>query len=440
MKFFSSKSAYKAPPPPVKAAPSKSNSHHDTKKSDKGHDQRGNDKGGCGRDDKPTADTTPPTITKVAYGPNDGTLKVGDTITFTVTFSEAVNVAAGIPELVLNTEGIATYVSGTGSANLVFSYTVAPFQNTPDLSITGLNLNSATIKDAAGNAAITTGAVVNPAGTVIVDTIPPDATISLDPITPDNVINIAESGGTVAVTGTIGGEAVDGSAVVLTVNGNSYTGSVTGGAFSIDISGADLAADASSAITAELRAADAAGNTSTATTSASYGLALDAPFPAIIVMAITGDDIIDAAEAGGPVIITGMIGGLYVGEPIVTLTINGQEYSGPAVYGEFAIEVPGAELLADPYLTIEASVTIEDDFGNVGTGAITHTYSNDPGFGFAGDDFQIFSSAPALDSMASSFPAAAGANPLAAIYGDTDANPAPLLAFTGGAGDDFLTV
>ena len=49
----------------------------------------------------------------------------------------------------------------------------------------------------------------------------------LDAITADNIVNAAEAGGTVAVTGTVGGDVQVGDTVTLTVNGNSsYTGLV----------------------------------------------------------------------------------------------------------------------------------------------------------------------------------------------------------------------
>ena len=46
-------------------------------------------------------------------------------------------------------------------------------QNTPDLTVTAVNLNSASVTDGAGNVANLTGAVTNPAGTLQIDTIAP---------------------------------------------------------------------------------------------------------------------------------------------------------------------------------------------------------------------------------------------------------------------------
>ena len=57
--------------------------------------------------------------------------------------------AGGTPTLALNDGGIATYVSGSGSKALVFSYTVAAGQNTADLALAASNafaLNGATIR------------------------------------------------------------------------------------------------------------------------------------------------------------------------------------------------------------------------------------------------------------------------------------------------------
>ena len=60
---------------------------------------------------------------------------------------------------------------------------------------------SVTATDAAGNA---TTATDDQAYTV--DTVAPAASITLDAITADNIVNAAEAGGTVAVTGTVGGD------------------------------------------------------------------------------------------------------------------------------------------------------------------------------------------------------------------------------------------
>ena len=64
-----------------------------------------------------------------------------------------VNTSGGTPTLTLNDGGTATYSGGSGTNALTFSYTVGAGQNTPDLMVTAVNLDGATVQDGAGNAA-----------------------------------------------------------------------------------------------------------------------------------------------------------------------------------------------------------------------------------------------------------------------------------------------
>ncbi|MDR7224720.1 hypothetical protein J2X13_005156, partial [Aminobacter aminovorans] len=155
-------------------------------------------------------DTANPIVSGSAYGPHDGSLKAGEVVTLTISFSEAVFVTGGTPTLALNSGGTATYLSGSGTSTLTFTYTVASGQNASDLAITALNLNSATIRDVAGNNADLSGVPANPSGTLLVDTTPPAASIVLDAITADNILNAAEAGTSIAVTGTVGGDVQNG--------------------------------------------------------------------------------------------------------------------------------------------------------------------------------------------------------------------------------------
>ncbi len=126
-------------------------------------------------------DTTAPTVLSVSTTTADGTYRVGSPdIPITVTFSEAVTVT-GSPRLQLAVGGTiyATYSSGSGTSALVFTYTIAAGNNTNDLdysSISALQLNSGTIRDAALNDAtltlITPGAAgsISNASNIAIDT------------------------------------------------------------------------------------------------------------------------------------------------------------------------------------------------------------------------------------------------------------------------------
>ena len=93
-------------------------------------------------------DTTAPTVSSVVASgtgitAGSGDLDAGSVVTLTLNLSEAVTVAGGTPTLTLNDGGTATYTGGTGTNALTFSYTVAAGQNTADLAVTAVNLDTA---------------------------------------------------------------------------------------------------------------------------------------------------------------------------------------------------------------------------------------------------------------------------------------------------------
>src|SRR5207247_2167526 len=195
--------------------------------------------------------------------------------------------------------------------------------------------------------------------------------IALDAITADNVLNAAEAGSTIAVTGTVGGDVQSGDTVTLTVNGNAYTGTVTSSTFSINVAGSDLAADADHTVDASVSTTDAAGNSTTATASHLYSV--DTTVTAsLAVNAITADNILNAAEAGGTVAVTGTVGGDVQSGDTVTLTINGNVYTGAVSGSTFSINVAGSDLAADADHTVDASVSTTDAAGNSTTATASH--------------------------------------------------------------------
>ena len=101
-----------------------------------------------------------------------GVAGVGDTVTIAVTLSKAGTVS-GTPVLSLNDGGTASYVSGSGSDVLLFTYAPSSGQDTATLGVTGL---SGTVTDNFG-AAISNGVTASFSG-LSVDTTPPSLTIS----------------------------------------------------------------------------------------------------------------------------------------------------------------------------------------------------------------------------------------------------------------------
>ncbi|WP_429614826.1 Ig-like domain-containing protein [Synechococcus elongatus] len=256
-------------------------------------------------------------------------------------------------------------VTANGAGEWTLDYTGTPLVDGDyQLSVTATN--------PAGNSASATQAIT-------VDTDVPVPTITVDAVTADNVINAAEAGGTVAITGTVGGEFNTGDTVTLTINGKTFTGNVdANGDFSIDVPGSDLVDDPDLTIAASVATTDAAGNPGSASDNQTYTVDADVPVPTITVDAVTADNVINAAEAGGTVAITGTVGGEFNTGDTVTLTINGKTFTGNVdANGDFSIDVPGSDLVDDPDLTIAASVATTDAAGNPGSASDNQTYTVD---------------------------------------------------------------
>lgn len=110
--------------------------------------------------------------------PANGTYKAGEALNFTVHYSEAVIVTGGTPYLSLTvgaTPVQALYVSGSGTNELLFRFTIADGQeDTNGIEVgSSVNLNGAALQDAARNAAGTALSGAGSISTVLVDGIVP---------------------------------------------------------------------------------------------------------------------------------------------------------------------------------------------------------------------------------------------------------------------------
>ena len=142
-------------------------------------------------------DTLLPTVSTVSSSTANGTYKLNDIISITVTFSEAVTVT-GTPQLTLETgatDEVVNYASGSGTSDFTFTYTVQAGDVSSDLdylSTTALALNSGTIKDAAGNNATLT--LASPSA---VNSLGSNKAIVIDGITPTvSSVNSSTANGT----------------------------------------------------------------------------------------------------------------------------------------------------------------------------------------------------------------------------------------------------
>jgi len=129
-------------------------------------DKAGNDRLAIGFTDvtvsnSSTQDNVAPTVVSVTSPAQDITLRLGESVTIQVRFTETVNVT-GTPQLKLNTKAAGTfanYVSGSGTNLLSFTYTVVSGDSTTDLEyvdVNALTLNGGTITDTSSNVATLT--------------------------------------------------------------------------------------------------------------------------------------------------------------------------------------------------------------------------------------------------------------------------------------------
>ncbi|HGT2976884.1 TPA: Ig-like domain-containing protein [Enterobacter hormaechei] len=198
-----------------------------------------------------------------------------------------------------------------------------------------------------------------------VDTAAPAVTINT--ISGDNMLNAAEAAQDLTLSGTSTAEA--GQTVTVTFNGNQYTAQVqANGCWTLDVPAADLAgiADGSAAVTVTV--SDKAGNPA----SAGASVLVDTTVPQITFNIVAGDDIVNIAEHGQALIVTGKVTGAQAGD-VITLTLNGKDYTAMLdASGNWSVGVPAADVgaLVNGDQTISATLT--DKAGN--STSATHAF------------------------------------------------------------------
>jgi hypothetical protein len=195
--------------------------------------------------------------------------------------------------------------------------------------------------------------------TLLVDTIQPTIDIN-EPITDGDVLNSAERGEDLTITGTT--DAEDGQEVTVTVAGQTYTGTVSGGVWSVALPAAALAAlPDGDDITVEATVEDAAGNPVAAPDTVSF--ATDFTAPTIGIDEVSGNDILTKANEVNGVDITGTTDAEDGQE--VTVTFNGETYPATVAGGTWSVSVPAEDLAnLDTGDTPTISATVSDAAGN----------------------------------------------------------------------------
>ncbi len=224
---------------------------------------------------------------------------------------------------------------------------------------------SVAVSDTAGNSA-----------TPISVSVPVDLTgpsIAITPLSVGAILNAVETGSDLVVSGTTG-NVTDGQQVTVTLDGQTYTDSVSGGSWSVTIPSADLIALADGGdfnITGDVTDADGL-----VAPQVSVNLSKDVTAPTLSIDSFSGGAVLNAAERGTDLTITGTTSA-EDGQTI-TVNLNGQSYTGQASTGGWSVSVPSADLAALPDgATISVIADVSDAAGNP---AIQATNSFDTDF------------------------------------------------------------
>nr|WP_316375171.1 Ig-like domain-containing protein [Enterobacter hormaechei] len=239
--------------------------------------------------------------------------------------------------------------------------------NVPAADLSTLADNGYTVQvsvsDAAGNPGSASKAIT-------LDTTPP--TVSFNVVAGDDVINSVEHGQAQVVSGTATGASV-GDKLVITIGSNQYTTTVdASGKWSVGVPASDISALTDGTVTLSATITDSAGNSSTQT----HDVVVNTASVALTVNTLSGDDVINAAEAGASLVINGSSAQFASGTQ-VTITLNGKSYTATIQSdGSWTTTVPAADVgtLADG-ASYQVSVSAQDSAGN--SASATHTISVD---------------------------------------------------------------
>ncbi|MCU6406597.1 Ig-like domain-containing protein [Enterobacter quasiroggenkampii] len=232
----------------------------------------------------------------------------------------------------------------------------------PAADLSGLKEGDASVQVSVTNV---NGNTASSAQAFSVDTTAP--TVTINTISGDNMLNAAEAAQDLTLSGTSTAEA--GQTVTVTFNGNQYSAQVQAdGSWTLDVPAADLAGitDGNAAVTATV--SDKAGNPA----SAGSSVLVDTTVPQITFNIVAGDDIVNIAEHGQALIVSGKVTGAQAGD-VITVTLNGKDYTAMLdASGSWSVGVPAADVgaLANGDQTISATLT--DKAGN--SASATHEF------------------------------------------------------------------
>ena len=302
-------------------------------------------------------DTIPPTIAITGF--SDGVVmnsaEQGTDLTINGT-TDAENGQVVVVEM-----GGQSYLGNVSGGQWSVTVPAADLAALPDATTVTV---SADVSDRAGNPAIQASNSF--------DTDFSAPTVSLDPVAGGS-IELIDVSTDLTLTGTTTAE--DGQTVRVSLDGQTYSGTAASGAWSVTIPQTDLSALATGTpALVSVSVEDAAGN---ASIPVSVSVPVDLTGPSISISPLPVGAVLNAAEAGSDLTISGTTDRVGDGQP-VTVTLGGQTYSATVSGGGWSVTVPSVDLLAladgssfsitadvsdaDGLIAPQASVPVSTDF------------------------------------------------------------------------------
>lgn len=203
----------------------------------------------------------------------------------------------------------------------------------------------------------------------VVDTIAP--AITIEPVASDGIINAEEDDTDIIISGT-GSDVEDGQTVTVGLNSSTYTGTVSDGLWSVTVPAAalQLLVEGDHTVTADI--SDAAGNVAD---QATHTITHDSILPTVSINPIATDGIINGIEDDSAVVITGFCIGVENGQT-VTVSLNGQTYSGTVTNNLWSTIVQAADVQALPEGVISVTADVSDAAGNEAPQAVSSVIHN----------------------------------------------------------------
>ncbi|WP_336222357.1 Ig-like domain-containing protein, partial [Citrobacter amalonaticus] len=204
---------------------------------------------------------------------------------------------------------------------------------------------TADVNDAAGNKGSATH-------NITVDLTSP--AVAINTVSSDDFVNAAEKGADITLSGTCG---TDVTSIKVTVNGQDYIATVTSGTWTATLPAADVALLADGKVTVTANATNTAGNTASAT----HDFTVDSIAPAVTADNVTADNIVNTAEKGGDITLSGTCA---PDTKTVTVTLNGHDYTATVSNGTWTATLPAANAAALTDGSQTLSVKATDNAGN----------------------------------------------------------------------------